>query len=124
MLDPNDLKDLVALLAPAVAALLQPQDDRVFTRQEFCKRNRIKDSYWYKMKREGTGPRTIRKGAQELVTFAAEKDWRAEQEKASKNEASKLADERRRRLAKNAAEQSVISPKHPHPRGSKGRKKR
>lgn len=128
MLDPNNLQDLVALLAPKIAALLRLQQDELLTVEEFCKRNRISKSSWFAMKRDETGPRTIavgRTGAQERISPAAEKEWRARKEKESESTAARLAYKRRRMTNKKNADQSVLSPNHPHPRGSgKSRKKR
>jgi hypothetical protein len=127
-LDPNNLEALVAQLAPKVAALLRLQHGALYTIPEFCTRNKISRSTYFAEKRAETGPKTIavgKTGAQKRVSPAAEQEWRARKEKQSQSKAARLANERRRVGAKKAAAQSVLSPDHPHPRGSgKANKKR
>jgi predicted DNA-binding transcriptional regulator AlpA len=116
---PN-LEALVALLVPAVAAAVlqqqqqqqQQQDDAIYLVEQFCERNQISKSTWFKMKREGTGPRTISIGREVRISAAAEKEWRARKEQESMGAKERLAYKRRVKLSKRAAAAAVKSPKH------------
>lgn len=46
----------------------------------FCLNNDISESLYFKLKREGRGPREIRLDGRILITEEAERDWRAARE--------------------------------------------
>jgi hypothetical protein len=46
----------------------------------FCVSNDISESEYFKLKREGKGPREIKLGKRTLITPEAEQDWRCERE--------------------------------------------
>jgi hypothetical protein len=84
----------------------------VLSLREFCARNRISRSTWFKMRREGCAPRVMKFGNLTRITAEAERDWRAQMEAYASSEKSKLEQARRsehlRQLGKLAAE----SPAH------------
>jgi hypothetical protein len=46
----------------------------------FCASNLISEQYYFKLKRNGKGPREIRLGKRVIITPEAEADWRRERE--------------------------------------------
>lgn len=55
-------------------------DGALLTMEEFCERNRISVSHYYKLKRDGKHPREVKAGKRRLITQEAEADWRRESE--------------------------------------------
>lgn len=86
---------------------------------EFCHRNDISKSTFYKLKKQGRGPRIMRLGRAHRITPAAEQDWRAEREFPSDAECRLLLleEQARCRIARKAAAASVASPRHISKRG-------
>ena len=120
----NNPIDLVALLERAVATLLQQlRDDEVITREQFCEEQDFKASYWFKLKRDKRIPRMI---TNRTMRRSAVREWQARMEEESLNGPPRLAYKRRQVQCRKAALIGVVSPDHPHPRGSggKGCKKR
>ena len=52
----------------------------MFTIREWCERNRISQPFFFKIQREGIGPRTIRIGRRVLISREADEAWRRERE--------------------------------------------
>jgi hypothetical protein len=50
------------------------------TRLSFCDSNAISESLYFKLKRQGKGPREIELDGRIIITPEAERDWRAERE--------------------------------------------
>jgi hypothetical protein len=50
------------------------------TRLSFCSSNKISESFYFKLKRQGKGPREIELDRRIIITPEAERDWRAERE--------------------------------------------
>ena len=50
------------------------------TRPSFCASNKISESFYFKLKRQGKGPREIELDGRIIITPEAERDWRAERE--------------------------------------------
>ena len=46
----------------------------------FCTANKISQSYYFALKRQGRGPREIKMGRATRITPEAERDWRRERE--------------------------------------------
>jgi len=59
--------------------------------REFCRLHGISEDQFYKMKREGWGPTTMKVGARTLISHEAAAAWRAEREAAAKEAAAKEA---------------------------------
>ena len=55
-----------------------------FSISEFCRRNCISRSMFYKLRRFGIGPRVMRVGVRQIISRDAERDWQREREAASK----------------------------------------
>ena len=53
--------------------------------KEFCRRYGISDSFFYKLQREGKGPRTIKIAGRKLITHEAAAEWRRAHEVESKS---------------------------------------
>ena len=50
------------------------------TRLSFCDSNAISESLYFKLKRQGKGPREIELDGRIIITPEAERDWRIERE--------------------------------------------
>ena len=48
--------------------------------KEFCRRYGISDSFFYKLQREGKGPRTIKIAGRKMITKEAAADWQRARE--------------------------------------------
>ena len=47
---------------------------------EFCTRNRISQSFYFLIQKNGIGPRVMRVGKRTLISREAAEDWRRERE--------------------------------------------
>jgi len=54
-----------------------------FSIREFCEAHGISEGLYYKLKKQGLGPREMRVGSRTLITIEAAADWRREREDAS-----------------------------------------
>jgi len=54
-----------------------------FSVASFCVAHHISESFYYKLKNQGLGPREMQVGTRTLITFEAASDWRAEREAAA-----------------------------------------
>ena len=59
-----------ALIEPTI-----PDGVAVYTVDEFLVRNRISRGFFYKLLKQGNGPRVMRPGGRTLISAAAERDW-------------------------------------------------
>lgn len=53
---------------------------------EFCAAFGISDDFYYKLKRQGQGPREMKVGKRTLISLAAADEWRIERERATAGE--------------------------------------
>jgi hypothetical protein len=53
-----------------------------FTIPEFCQRNRFSNSFYFKIKAQGLGPREMHVGKRTLISIEAAEQWRREREAA------------------------------------------
>ena len=53
---------------------------------EFCAAFGISDDFYYKLKRQGQGPREMKVGKRTLISLAAADAWRIERERATAGE--------------------------------------
>ena len=53
---------------------------------EFCAAFGISDDFYYKLKRQGQGPREMKVGKRTLISLAAADEWRTERERATAGE--------------------------------------
>jgi hypothetical protein len=54
----------------------------------FCARHDISEDMYFKMQREGWGPRVMRVGARTLISIESAADWRREREEEAENAAA------------------------------------
>jgi hypothetical protein len=54
---------------------MQAEPQAVFTIKEFCDRYRIALSFFFKLQKQGKGPRTMRIGSKVLIMAQAAADW-------------------------------------------------
>ena len=47
---------------------------------EFCEAHGISEGFFYKLKKQGEGPREMKVGARTLITFEAAAEWRRARE--------------------------------------------
>jgi predicted DNA-binding transcriptional regulator AlpA len=47
---------------------------------EFCKAHGISEGFFYKLKKQGEGPREMKVGARTLISFESAAEWRRAQE--------------------------------------------
>ena len=57
---------------------------------EFCAAFRISDDFYYKLKRQGQGPREMKVGKRTLISLAAADEWRIERERGNRRRDEKL----------------------------------
>jgi predicted DNA-binding transcriptional regulator AlpA len=81
-----DLSSEVAALKRQVAQLLRllGQADaggRALSISQFCARNNISRSFFYKLKKRGKAPRTMDVEGRRIISPEAERDWRLERER-------------------------------------------
>ena len=55
---------------------------KAFSIDEFCSTHGISRAMFYKILKEGTGPRTMRVGSRTLISDEASTDWRRQMEAA------------------------------------------
>lgn len=55
---------------------------KAFSIDEFCSAHGISRAMFYKILKEGTGPRTMRVGSRTLISDEASADWRRQMEAA------------------------------------------
>jgi hypothetical protein len=53
---------------------------------EFCVAFRISEDFYYKLKRQGQGPREMKVGTRTLISLAAADEWRRERERIAEAE--------------------------------------
>lgn len=63
------------------AAVLPPPPPRLaLSIPEFCKAHGISEGFFYKLKKQGEGPREMKVGARTLITFESAAEWRRTRE--------------------------------------------
>ena len=100
-------------------------DQQAFLIPVFCERNGISLAVYYRLQREGRGPRTMRLGNSTIrITRQAELDWQRDREMPEDAEARliKREQEAKRRRTIAAGKRSAASPKHISKRKKGGRK--
>jgi predicted DNA-binding transcriptional regulator AlpA len=55
-----------------------------FSIREFCQAHGISEGFFYKLKKQGEGPREMKIGARTLITFEAAAEWRRAREEAAR----------------------------------------
>ena len=53
---------------------------------EFCEAHGISEAFFYKLKRQGEGPREMKVGARTLITLESAAEWRRERENATQGD--------------------------------------
>jgi hypothetical protein len=81
-----DLSSDVAALKRQVARLLQllgqgDVDGQALSISQFCTRNAISRSFFYKLKQRRKAPRTMAVDGRQIISREAERDWRLERER-------------------------------------------
>jgi predicted DNA-binding transcriptional regulator AlpA len=81
-----DLSSEVAALKRQVAQLLRllGQTDaynQALSISQFCARNNISRSFFYKLKKNGKAPRIMEVAGRRIISPEAERDWRVERER-------------------------------------------
>lgn len=62
---------------------------------QFCEAHNISEGFFYKLKRQGIGPREMKLGTRTLITFEAAAKWRAEREAGRSADARQLESRQR-----------------------------
>src|SRR5436190_21842544 len=96
---------------------------QAFTIREFCKRNRIAPSTFFKLKAKNRAPRLMTLGRAIRISAEAERAWQMEREQPADAELRliKREEEGRARRARKAAKASTASPNHISKRNKAGR---
>ncbi|MBO4222008.1 hypothetical protein [Bradyrhizobium neotropicale] len=63
----------------------QPVERRALTIAEFCRAYHISQDHYFKLRRQGKGPREMLLGTKKLITLKAAEQWEAEREAAAVN---------------------------------------
>jgi predicted DNA-binding transcriptional regulator AlpA len=66
----------------------QPVARRALTIADFCQAYQISQDHYFKLKRQGKGPREMKLGTKILITLRAAEQWEIEQEMAAANAAA------------------------------------
>ena len=72
------------------SALEARADDLPRTIPEFCRRNRISITTYFKLRQLGKGPREMRALSKVLITAEAERDWRRDRETPDKRDTATI----------------------------------
>jgi predicted DNA-binding transcriptional regulator AlpA len=66
------------------AVLPRPSTPRLaLSIPEFCEAHGISEAFYYKLKKQGKGPREMKVGARTLITFESAAEWRRTRENLS-----------------------------------------
>jgi hypothetical protein len=60
------------------------EDTAAYSIRAFCAAHQISTAFYFKLQRQGIGPRELRLGARTLISAEAAADWRRERELASR----------------------------------------
>jgi hypothetical protein len=82
---------------------------QLFTLPEFCDRNRLKPTSYFKLRKRGQGPRETRILSRVFISPEAESDWRREREQPDVEDLKTI--ERLQQRARKAGQASVASEK-------------
>jgi predicted DNA-binding transcriptional regulator AlpA len=63
-------------------------DRMAFTVDEFCLAHHVSRPFFYKLLKDGVGPRTMKLGSRTLISVEAATAWRREREAATQNKAA------------------------------------
>src|SRR4029077_2388951 len=69
-----------------------PTPRLALTIPEFCEAHRISEAFYYKLKKQGKGPREMEVGVRKLITFESAAEWRRERENQLGRDPPKLPD--------------------------------
>ena len=91
-----DLSSEVAALKRQVARLLRllgqvDAGSQALSISQFCARNNISRSFFYKLKKRRKAPRTMDVGGRQIISPDAERDWRQERERDAAEAACRLS---------------------------------
>jgi len=70
------------------AAVSPPTPRLALSIPEFCKAHGISEGFFYKLKKQGKGPREMKVGARTLITLESAAEWRRAREASRSAEAS------------------------------------
>lgn len=70
---------------------------------EFCKAHGISEGLFYKLKKQGEGPREMKVGARTLITFESAAEWRRARENQHRQDRRRIGD----RFASDASQSAV-----------------
>jgi hypothetical protein len=92
----SDLFSEIAVLNHQVAQLLRllgkvDAGGRALSISQFCARNNISRSFFYKLKKRSKAPRIMDVDGRQIISPEAERDWRLERERESAEEVRWLA---------------------------------
>ena len=63
-----------------------PTPRLVLSIPEFCEAHGISEGFFYKLKKQGEGPREMKVGARTLITLESAAEWRRERESATQGD--------------------------------------
>jgi predicted DNA-binding transcriptional regulator AlpA len=63
-----------------VSPAVSPTPRLALSIPEFCKAHGISEAFFYKLKKQGEGPREMKVGARTLITFESAAEWRRARE--------------------------------------------
>jgi predicted DNA-binding transcriptional regulator AlpA len=59
---------------------------------EFCEAHGISEGFFYKLKKQGEGPREMKVGARTLITFESAAEWRRARENQHRQDRRRIGD--------------------------------
>jgi predicted DNA-binding transcriptional regulator AlpA len=84
----DDLKRQVARLSRLLGQI--DASSQALSISQFCVRNNISRSFFYKLKKSQKAPRTMSVGGRQIISPEAERDWRLEREREGAEAAGQL----------------------------------
>jgi predicted DNA-binding transcriptional regulator AlpA len=74
------------------AASLPPTQRLALSIREFCEAHGISEGFFYKLKKQGEGPREMKVGARTLITFESAAEWRRARENQHRQDRRRIGD--------------------------------
>jgi predicted DNA-binding transcriptional regulator AlpA len=74
------------------AASLPPTQRLALSIREFCEAHGISEGFFYKLKKQGEGPREMKVGARTLITIESAAEWRRARENQHRQDRRRIGD--------------------------------
>lgn len=72
--------------SPTQSDAVAPTPRLALNISQFCKAHDLSEAFYYKLKKQGEGPREMKVGARTLITLESAAEWRRERENATQGD--------------------------------------